>query len=418
MGIEDRLRRAGLPPLRRLAWIDIDLDALTANLGVLKGLAGAGVRVAPVVKADGYGHGLPAVGRCLEAAGADALCVSSLDEALALRDIGLGLPLVCLYPIPADGVIEAAMANIQLSIFDLVDLERVMDTWAQGLDRAQQLARGPLELHLAVETGFHRGGLAPRDLATAAGRIAGRARVRLVGVWSHLASPEDPGSAARQGHLLEAAVARLGTLGQHPPVHLAASGGLFAGSAASYSMVRPGLAVYGHLEAGLPVATGARSAAAALRPAMSLKARPVALVDVPEGMGVGYGGRWRAGRDSRIAVLPLGYADGLARSSQPDAEALVKGRRVPLVGAVSMDSVHADVTDVPGVGYEDEFVLLGEQGGARIRADELARRRNTITWEVLSTMAARLARVYHSAAGTGGSRTISGEWHGTRGGAP
>jgi alanine racemase len=120
---------------------------------------------------------------------------------------------------------------------------------------------------------------------------------------------------------------------------------------------------------------------------------------VPTGETVGYGGTWRAERPSRVAILPLGYADGYLRGSQPGAEALVRGRRVPLAGVVSMDSLAVDVTDVPGLGPADEFVLLGRQGDELIGAGDLARRRNTIAWEVLSSMALRLDRVYHRAAG-------------------
>ena len=128
---------------------------------------------------------------------------------------------------------------------------------------------------------------------------------------------------------------------------------------------------------------------------MSLKARPVAFSDIPVGEGVGYGSRWRAERPSRIAILPVGYADGYLRGAQPGAQALVRGRRVPLAGVISMDALAVDVTDVPGLAYDADFVLLGRQGDEAIRAGDLARARNTIAWEVLSSMAPRLARVYH-----------------------
>jgi alanine racemase len=141
-------------------------------------------------------------------------------------------------------------------------------------------------------------------------------------------------------------------------------------------------------------------AAADLRPAMSLKAHPIAFSRVPEGGTVGYGGTWQADRPSRIAVLPVGYGDGYLRSSQPGGVVLVRGSRLPLVGRVSMDAVTVDVTDLEDLDYEEEFVLLGSQGSESITAGELARRRNTIAWEVLTSMAQRLARVYHPTAGT------------------
>jgi alanine racemase len=164
------------------------------------------------------------------------------------------------------------------------------------------------------------------------------------------------------------------------------------------------VAIYGVLDESLPIAPDALEAASRLRPAMSLKARPIAFSDVPEGGTVGYGGTWRAQRPTRIAVLPVGYGDGYLRGVQPGAEVLVRGRRTSMVGRVSMDAVTIDVTDLPGLGYDEEFVLLGAQGTERITAGELARRRNTIVWEVLTSMAPRLARVYHPLAGTSDSQ--------------
>lgn len=185
-----------------------------------------------------------------------------------------------------------------------------------------------------------------------------------------------------------------------PPRHAAASGGIFTGDEPALDFVRPGVASYGVLDESLPLASDAAAAAGRLRPAMALKARPIAFSRVPAGGTVGYGGTWQAERPSRIAVLPVGYGDGYLRGSQPGAEVLVRGRRLPLVGRVSMDAVTVDVTDLEGLDYSEEFVLLGSQGDHTITAGELARRRNTISWEVLTSMAQRLARVYHPAAGT------------------
>ena len=142
---------------------------------------------------------------------------------------------------------------------------------------------------------------------------------------------------------------------------------------------------------------------------MSVHAHPLRVAEVPEGAPVGYGGQWTAPRDSRVATLPIGYGDGFVRTYQPGSEALVRGRRVPLVGSVAMDAIEVDVTDVPGVSGDDEFVLLGSQDGQQITADDLARRRNTIAWEVLTGMTPRLTRVYHAAAGLKGVRTLAGE---------
>jgi alanine racemase len=152
-----------------------------------------------------------------------------------------------------------------------------------------------------------------------------------------------------------------------------------------------------------------RAAVARLRPALSLHCRAVRIDELPAGSGVGYGSHWRAERPSRLATLPVGYGDGYVRAYWPGGEALVRGRRVPLVGVVMMDVVVVDVTSVPDVTLEDEFVLLGRQGDEEISAHELAHRRTTISWEVLTSMAQRLPRVYHRAAVPMAVRTLLGE---------
>jgi alanine racemase len=149
-------------------------------------------------------------------------------------------------------------------------------------------------------------------------------------------------------------------------------------------------------------------AAAGLRPVMQLKARPVRLEWAGVGAGVSYGSRWRAPKPSLIATLPLGYTDGILRSSSPGEFVLVNGRRAPLVGTVAMDAVMVDVTDIPGVGMDSEFTLLGVDGKERITAHDLARLRNTISWEVLATMAQRIPRVYHAGPVLVGRRTLTG----------
>jgi alanine racemase len=258
----------------------------------------------------------------------------------------------------------------------------------------------PVRVHLGVETGMGRGGLPPETVAGVAGAARADRHIELAGLWTHLHSPEDPPSSDAQILRFEAAVTALHEAGiPVPPRHIAASGGIFAGDEPSLDLVRPGIAVYGVLDADLPIAADAAAAAARLRPAMSAHARAVAFSDVPVGGTVGYGGTWRAERPSRIAVLPVGYGDGYLRASQPGAVALVRGERRPIVGRVSMDAVTVDVTDLPGLDYAEAFVLMGSQGPASVSVGELARRRNTIAWEVLTSMAQRFDRVYHPLAG-------------------
>jgi alanine racemase len=379
-----------LPPRNRGAWLEIDLDAMRHNIEVIRSVVGPAA-VAPVVKADAYGHGVEAVGPAL-APHVEALCVATLDEAIALRARVHGRILL-LYPAPASAAAEAVAADVELAVMSAADLEAIRSAAPAG--------GPPVKVHLGVETGMGRGGLLPEAVPAVAATAVADPRIELAGLWSHLHSPEDPPSSDAQVLRFEVAVTALHEAGiPIPPRHIAASGGIFTHDEPSLDLVRPGIAVYGVLDADLPIAPDAVEAAGRLRPAMALKARPAAFSDVPAGGTVGYGGTWRAERPSRIAVLPVGYGDGYLRGSQPGAMALVRGRRAAIVGRVSMDAVAVDVTDLPGLDYLEEFVLMGRQGAEWISAGELARRRNTIAWEVLTGMAQRLDRVYYPLAGT------------------
>ncbi len=403
--IDEALRAAGLPALPRSAWLEIDQDALAGNLAAVRSLVGPNVAIAAVVKSDGYGHGLEVTARTFVAAGADRLCVATLDEALHLRTVGIHEPILVLFAIPPSRVDDAVQAGLDLVASDHEILAETLDRLAATTRPGQAIG-----FHLEVETGLGRAGIVPEAVPDIARRIGSTANAELSGLWSHLASPEDVHVSAAQRAQLHIAATALRNAGQAvPPIHLSASGGLFAGTGELGGMVRPGLCLYGELDADLPIAGEARTAAAALRPAMALRCRALRILEVPTGTAIGYGGRWRASRPSRIATLPVGYGDGFARAYQPGGEALVRGRRVPIVGTVAMDAVAADVTEVAEATMADEFTLLGVQGADRITADELARTRTTISWEVLASMAYRLPRVYHSGPGLTGVRTLGGE---------
>lgn len=406
--IEARLAAAGLPPLPRTAWLEIDLHALIANLAALRTMAGEGVPVHPVVKADAYGHGAVPVARALEEAGADGFCVAALDEAFALRAGGVRGPIRVLYPIPPALAREAAAAGVAVSAGDRGLLDELLASATAGRRTGSEVI---LRVELEVETGLGRGGFAPAALATAAHAVAASEAAEMAGLWTHLQAPEDAATTRGQLERFEAAARALRDAGLPLPArHLAASAGLFTGLAA-FDGVRPGLAIYGLLPDELDGAHLAALAPSAFRPVMSLRARPVRVIELPIGHGVGYGPTFTTARPSRIATLPLGYGDGYARSLSNRGEALVRGVRVPIVGNVAMDATMVDVTDVPGptISHRDEFVLLGDQGDERITAAELARRRTTNTWEVVTQMAARLPRVYHAGPAAVGLRTLSAQ---------
>ena len=403
--------------LPRTAWLEIDLGRLAANLGILRRAIPAGTRLDVVLKADAYGHGAVPIGRALEAGleRPDGLAVATFDEAVELREAGLRLPILVLFPIPPEHAAEAGRRRIAVTVGDEVLLERTLAAIevARGSARAGGRRRAPhqLEVHLELETGLGRAGLPPELAGDAAARIAAAPGVRLGGIWSHLQAPVDADRTTGQADRFRGAMELLGADGiRIPRRHLSASGGLLAGSAPLLDGVRIGLALYGLPPDDLPADRLAGSAAAGLEPVLSLHARPIRVIDLPAGSGISYGPSFTTRRPSRIASLPVGYGDGWSRGSSNRAEALVRGVRVPLVGTVAMDAVMADVTDVPGpeVGVDDEFVLIGEQGGERITALDVARARTTISWEVVTGMARRLPRVYHAGLVPLGVRTLAG----------
>jgi alanine racemase len=334
--------------------------------------------------------------------------VATLDEAIALREAGIESAVLVLYPIPADAAPAAATSGVELVAAEAASLAATLAAWRAWPGSAT--GGRPLRIHLEVETGLARAGFRPDRVADAARSIAATAGVELSGLWSHLASSHDAMASVEQVARFEAAAAAIVSAGLPlPPRHLAATGALAADAAPVYDLVRPGLTLYGELPDGFPVAAERAGLLAELRPAMTLKARAIRLEWLEPGETVGYGGLWTAAVPSRLATLPLGYGDGWSRAYGGRASAIVRGQRVPLVGSVAMDAVMADVTSVPEVTLEDEFVLLGAQREARITATELSRLRTTISWEVLASMAQRVARVYHAAAGLSGLRTIAGE---------
>ena len=403
--IEDRLAAAGLPPIPRLAWLEIDLAAIAANLRLLRAIVGLGIPAHPVVKADAYGHGAIPVARALVAAGADGLCVATLDEALALRTGGIGGPIHVLYPIPASGVGEAAAAGLSVTIGDRGSEENLLGAVAR-----LPVGSASLGVHVEVETGLGRGGIGLTELAAAIDRLHAAAGVHPAALWTHLQAPEDVELTAIQLARFDEASAIVHATGLDMPRHVAASAGILTGIVPAYDGVRPGLAIYGLVPDELDPASAGAQAGRSLRPAMALHARPVRVADLPAGWGISYGPHFRTQRPSRIATLPFGYGDGWSRALSNRAETLVRGVRAPVVGRVAMDAIMVDVTDVPGqpVGTSDEFVLIGRQGDDGITVDDVARLCNTNAWEVVTSMARRVPRVYHAESGPLGLRTLIG----------
>lgn len=366
--------------MTRPTWAEVDPGAVAANVRALRAVV-APSTVCAVVKADGYGHGAVAVARGALAGGASWLAVALVEEAVPLRRAGLDAPILVLSEPRAHEMDDAVTLDLRVALYT-----------AAGVDaaaRAAARAGRTLRAHLKVDTGMHRVGADPFDAVVIADRIADAGPLELEGVMTHFAVADEPDNPFTAEQLARFGAVRhaLATAGHRVPVvHAANSAGALAHPAARLDMVRCGIAIYGLLPSVALDGVLARESALRLRSEVTHVQR------VRAGEGVSYGLRWRAPRPTTIATVPIGYADGVRRSSGVDGvEVLVHGRRCPVVGTVTMDQLLVDVGDA-GVLPGDEVVLIGEQGDERITADEVAARLGTIGYEVVCGLGARVPR--------------------------
>ena len=365
----------------------VDLDAIAGNVGVLRARAGA-AGVMAVVKADGYGHGLlPSAAGAL-AGGAAWLGVAFLEEALALRAAGIGAPVLAWLTTPGEDLVPAVRAGVDLGVYDGSELDRAA--------LAGAVAGTAARVQLKVDTGLSRGGATAcdwPDLCRQAARAEAAGTVRVTGVWSHFAhadaGPDHPVT-VRQVAAFDDALGVADRAGLRPDVrHLANSAATLTAPAAHYDLVRPGLAVYGLS----PVPQLGGPAAFGLRPAMTLRSHVALVKQVPAGAGVSYGHRYTTDRATRLALVPLGYADGVPRSGTNVLEVLLGGRRRQVAGTVCMDQFVLDVGD-DEVAAGDQVVLFGPGDDGEPTAQEWARALGTIDYEIVTRIGARVPRVY------------------------
>jgi len=369
------------PRSRHRAWIEVDHGAIRDNLAAIR-RAAAGAQVIGVVKANAYGHGAVAVAGTLVRAGVERLAVATIDEAAELRGSGVEVPIIVLWGIgPDDGSAIVADA-LEPVVYDLQVVAKLDVVAARHGVR--------VSVHLKIDTGLGRQGVGPDDAVELAGTIARSRNLALAGTMSHLAVPgEDDAYTEVQVLRLARVLDGMRSAGIDPGlVHVSASGGVLAGTAPFADAIRPGLALYGLQPAGCSDRDGV------LRPALSLRAYPSRIFEVTAGTPIGYGLRFRPTLDTRIATLGIGYGDGWPRSHANNGSVLVHGRRAPIVGAVSMDGLTVDLGQNDDVTYDDEFVLIGEQDGAEITADEVAAERRTINYEVTTALRERIPRLH------------------------
>jgi alanine racemase len=351
---------------------EVDLEAIRHNV---RALQPPSAELMAVVKADGYGHGDVPVARAALEAGATWLGVALVEEGLRLREAGIGAPILVLSEFPSGAERDATTAELTPTCFTEDGLRRLAETgWSGGV-------------HVKVDTGMHRVGLLP-ERAPAFCSAVRDAGLGLEGVWTHFARSEelDAPTTAEQLKRFEETLDALNAAGHRPRYrHAANSGATIAHPDSHLDLVRVGIAMYGILPG--PQLRGLVD----LRPAMTLRSRVSAVKRVPAGEGISYGHRYRLERESTIATVPIGYADGYMRSLSNVGQVLIDGRRRPVAGNVTMDQLMVDCGDDP-VHPGDEVVLFGAQGDERILADEVAGWAGTIGYEVVTSVSARVPR--------------------------
>lgn len=361
-------------------WLEIDRAAIAGNVRVLR--QRTGVEIMAVVKANGYGHGIVPAARAALRGGATWCGVARVEEALELRKAGVDSPILVLGANAAGRLQEAIGERISMAVWDL----RQVEAAAAAASGTNEGAR----LHLKVDTGMSRLGIAPERAVELADRIHSTAGVGFEGVFTHFARADegDPTPTESQERLFGEVLSGLQAKGLQPRwVHAANSAASLSRPSAFYNMVRAGIALYGlnpSPECRLPDG---------MRPALAWKAQLTQVRLSPPGRGISYGHVYVTQANERIGVAPVGYGDGYRRV--PGNRVLVGGRQVPVVGRVCMDQIMIQLDSVPEAEEGDEVVLIGQQGEGRITVDELAERWGTFNYEVVCGLSARIPRVYH-----------------------
>ncbi|MFT4648013.1 MAG: alanine racemase [Glaciecola sp.] len=363
-------------------WAEINLDALEHNLACIRNAAGAGVRIMLVVKADAYGHGSVGIAHHAVRSGIGALGVGTSAEALELRHSGIRVPILVLGTVVDEELHDCLVYDIHVGLH-AGDRARTLADLAERLGCQAKV-------HLNVDTGMGRLGVPPARALTLLEEIHNNPHLHLAGVMTHLAATE--GAQDPQGLLQAAVFDRFLTAARSVTqdlgwIHLANSAGIFTGLGGRYDTVRPGLAAYGVLPESIEYECP-------LRPVMGLRSQIVFLKDLSAGTPVGYASTWHAPAATRIATLPIGYADGLPWRAAEGGEVLIRGKRAPIVGRISMDYTTVDVGHIRDLQVGETATLIGQDGDECITLTELADKAGTIPYEISCSIGRRVSQLF------------------------
>ncbi|RJO73219.1 MAG: alanine racemase [Myxococcales bacterium] len=370
-----------------LSWVEIDREALEQNIAVFRSLVGEARRLLVVVKGNAYGHGMLPVANIALAAGADWLGVFNMQEAIELRQANIASPILVMGPTPENLLVRAAQLRLSITVASPEAAEAVLRVRPKSL-----------RVHLKLETGTNRQGFLPEHLPVIQ-RLAEEPSIEIEGAYTHFADIEDTTDhsfAETQLRRFQDFTELLLKLDVTPPLlHTACSAATLLFPQTLFAMARVGISAYG-LWPSKETYVSAHQVGrepAKLKPVLSWKTRVSQVKELAVGEYVGYGRTFRTTRPTRIAVLPLGYADGYDRGLSNRAHVLIAGRRAPLRGRVCMNLMMADVTDIPEAKAGDEVVLIGAQGDEHIHADHLASWLGTINYEIVTRIASAAPRI-------------------------
>ncbi len=367
---------------KRPVWAEINLECYSRNLAGIRAHLGPSPLIMAVVKADAYGHGAIQLGRTAIQAGADRLGVAIVEEGVELRRAGLKVPIQAMGGCSPAQVISALEHDIIITIND--------KELARGFNRLARTAGKKLKVHVKVDTGMGRMGSQPEQAVELALEVKKLENLELEGLMSHMSSADEPQKeySHQQFHCFQEVIGALEGQGLEIPLrHIANSATLIDLPEMALDMVRPGIMTYG-----LWPSADVNKEALTLEPVLEWKAKLLQVKEVPPGSHISYGRTYTTSGTRRLALLPLGYADGFNRLLSNQGDVLIRGQRAPIRGRVCMDQTVVDVTDIEGVKIGDEAVIIGPQGNEEITVDEIAEKIGTINYEVVCMINKRVPR--------------------------
>jgi alanine racemase len=367
------------------AWVEIDLGALAHNVRQIRKLLAPETKIMAVVKADAYGHGAIDIAQTLVAEGVEWLAVATVTEGIELRTAGMIVPILILGAVNSDVQVQAIVQwELQPTICTINQAILISKTVAQLQPRS------PIPIHIKLDTGMSRLGANWQEAVTFFSEVSELPYLTIGSLYSHLATADEPDPTVMEMQIdrFQQAVAAISAAGYKlPMLHLANSAGILVSDQLHYQLVRPGLILYG-----LCPATHLQSKIN-LQPVLSVKARISQIKDITAGTGVSYGYRFIADQDLRLAVVDIGYADGVPRRLSNRMQVAIRGQSVPQIGSITMDRIMLDISQIPDLQVGEVVTILGKDGHVKITADDWANELGTISWEILCGFRGRLPRV-------------------------